>query len=297
MVGARAAQAHTVVGQGCGVGRALTLGNGRWGAGDKDTEGRETQCTVSGVAVGSSRGRHSPATCPLPSPSLTPLGRRVPRQTVRVVCLLISCWHPRLLAATAGKSLSAYEDNGFDVGDDLDQAVGLQHAELVADLQDKPFFQECLITGPFGTAENPVKIESTLGYRIVGCTGGFHVAARILCSSSRAAGIAPVGCFGYIRADCLAACAQGEKATRSMTWRGSSCTWAVRWRATAAGRSSSWWQRHLHRLSGPCDGLRRLSPGGKGTENEGERNYYVIPYRMASVVARTVPLREACRCR
>ena len=67
--------------------------------------------------------------------------------------------------------MSQYEDHGFDVGDDLDQAVGLQHAELVADLQDKPFFQECLIAGPFGTVDNPVKIESVLGYRIVGCTG------------------------------------------------------------------------------------------------------------------------------
>ena len=67
--------------------------------------------------------------------------------------------------------MSQYDDAGFDVGDDLDQAVGLQHAELVADLQDKPFFQECLISGPFGTVDNPVKIESVLGYRIVGCTG------------------------------------------------------------------------------------------------------------------------------
>lgn len=74
--------------------------------------------------------------------------------------------HPR-----AGKHMSQYDDAGFDVGDDLDQAVGLQHAELVADLQDKPFFQECLISGPFGTVDNPVKVESTLGYRIVGCTG------------------------------------------------------------------------------------------------------------------------------
>ena len=65
-----------------------------------------------------------------------------------------------------------YDDQGFDVADDLDQATGLQHAELVADILDKPFFQEALIQGPFGTAENPVLIESTLGYRIVGCTGG-----------------------------------------------------------------------------------------------------------------------------
>ncbi len=74
-------------------------------------------------------------------------------------------------AAHAGKHMSQYDDAGFDVGDDLDQAVGLQHAELVADLQDKPFFQECLISGPFGTVDNPVKVESVLGYRIVGCTG------------------------------------------------------------------------------------------------------------------------------
>jgi hypothetical protein len=83
--------------------------------------------------------------------------------------------------------MSQYEDNGFDVGDDLDQAVGLQHAELVADLQDKPFFQECLISGPFGTVDNPVKIESVLGYRIVGCTGASRQsgpcgARRLLCA-------------------------------------------------------------------------------------------------------------------
>ena len=72
----------------------------------------------------------------------------------------------------AGKDIEpAYPDNGFDVADDLDQATGLQHAELVADLQGKPFFQESLISGPFGTVDNPTLIESTLGYRIVGCTG------------------------------------------------------------------------------------------------------------------------------
>ena len=69
--------------------------------------------------------------------------------------------------------MSQYDDAGFDVADDLDQAVGLQHAELVADLQDKPFFQEALIAGPFGTVESPVKIESVLGYRITGCTGAW----------------------------------------------------------------------------------------------------------------------------
>ena len=74
--------------------------------------------------------------------------------------------------------MSAYDDNGFDVADDLDQAVGLQHAELVADIQDKPFFQDCLIAGPFGTVDNPVKIESVLGYRIVGCTGASCVCVR-----------------------------------------------------------------------------------------------------------------------
>ena len=73
------------------------------------------------------------------------------------------------LAAAGAKPM--YDDQGFDVADDLDQATGLQHAELVADILDKPFFQEALIQGPFGTAENPVLIESTLGYRIVGCTG------------------------------------------------------------------------------------------------------------------------------
>ena len=77
--------------------------------------------------------------------------------------------------------MSAYDDNGFDVADDLDQAVGLQHAELVADIQDKPFFQDCLIAGPFGTVDNPVKIESVLGYRIVGCTGASRFPVVAVC--------------------------------------------------------------------------------------------------------------------
>ena len=93
-----------------------------------------------------------------------------------------------MLAFVVAKHMSAYDDNGFDVADDLDQAVGLQHAELVADIQDKPFFQDCLIAGPFGTVDNPVKIESVLGYRIVGCTGASRlplVALVALCARWR----------------------------------------------------------------------------------------------------------------
>eukprot|EP01052_Picozoa_sp_SAG31_P009601 SAG31_NODE_508_length_14732_cov_75.624547_5_plen_121_part_00 len=99
---------------------------------------------------------------------------RTPPVSVHLLCCVCRAPTP---ACTAKDLQSAYPDNGFDCADDLDQATGLQHAELVADLQGKPFFQESLISGPFGTVDNPVKIESTIGYRIVGCTGAQSDAA------------------------------------------------------------------------------------------------------------------------
>lgn len=50
----------------------------------------------------------------------------------------------------------------------LDQATGLERAEI-----DHPdlFKHNEVLRGPFGTPENPVKIQSNYDARIVGCTG------------------------------------------------------------------------------------------------------------------------------
>lgn len=50
----------------------------------------------------------------------------------------------------------------------LDQATGLERAEI-----DHPdlFKHNEVLRGPFGTLENPVKIQSAFDSRIVGCTG------------------------------------------------------------------------------------------------------------------------------
>ena len=50
----------------------------------------------------------------------------------------------------------------------LDQATGLERAEI-----DHPdlFKHNEVLRGPFGTEENPVKIQSNYESRIVGCTG------------------------------------------------------------------------------------------------------------------------------
>jgi hypothetical protein len=221
-------------------------------------------------------------------------------------------------ASSSIKSLSAYDDAGFDVGDDLDQAVGLQHAELVSDLQNKPFFQEALITGPFGTAgertscsfssisdlyflqgrpaplclsctrgvsgrarrsrcgapgvcavhtasytgcvsltENPVLIESTLGYRIVGCTGGegdhehdvaWYARPSVVAGHALLPGSTRACSFVRYLARALPETAiliileqQGTSCfLRGPALAGLSSTPGARWRATAAARSSHW---------------------------------------------------------
>ena len=54
------------------------------------------------------------------------------------------------------------------------QVAGLEKREIEAIKAGKPVFasNEGVLTGPFGTAENPVKVPSSFSSRIVGCTGG-----------------------------------------------------------------------------------------------------------------------------
>ncbi|EKX54599.1 hypothetical protein GUITHDRAFT_160714 [Guillardia theta CCMP2712] len=52
----------------------------------------------------------------------------------------------------------------------LDQATGLERAEMLAEMNGEKIFDEHMIT-PFGTKENPVVIESIFDERIVGCPG------------------------------------------------------------------------------------------------------------------------------
>lgn len=73
-------------------------------------------------------------------------------------------------AKSDGPSLVAEVKPGVpgEVPSILDQATGLERAEI-----DHPdlFKHNEVIKGPFGTAENPVKIQSAYDSRIVGCTG------------------------------------------------------------------------------------------------------------------------------
>jgi len=67
---------------------------------------------------------------------------------------------------------SLYNDGGDTIPHDIDHSTGVAQAELVADKLGQSFFQQGLQIGSFGTVEDPCMVESTLGYRIVGCTGG-----------------------------------------------------------------------------------------------------------------------------
>eukprot|EP00281_Chroomonas_sp_CCMP1168_P021120 CAMPEP_0206234842 /NCGR_PEP_ID=MMETSP0047_2-20121206/12812_1 /ASSEMBLY_ACC=CAM_ASM_000192 /TAXON_ID=195065 /ORGANISM="Chroomonas mesostigmatica_cf, Strain CCMP1168" /LENGTH=153 /DNA_ID=CAMNT_0053658967 /DNA_START=45 /DNA_END=506 /DNA_ORIENTATION=- len=53
----------------------------------------------------------------------------------------------------------------------IDQATGLERAEMLAEMEGKQIFEDGMV-GPFGTAENPVMVESIYDERIVGCPGG-----------------------------------------------------------------------------------------------------------------------------
>jgi len=56
------------------------------------------------------------------------------------------------------------------VATSLDMATGLERAEMLAALEGKNIFDEAPI-GPFGTAADPVLVESIFDERIMGCPG------------------------------------------------------------------------------------------------------------------------------
>ncbi|KAJ1489363.1 cytochrome c oxidase subunit VB-domain-containing protein [Baffinella frigidus] len=56
------------------------------------------------------------------------------------------------------------------VPSNFDQATGLERAEMLAEMEGRSIFEEAPI-GPFGTAENPVMVESIFEERIMGCPG------------------------------------------------------------------------------------------------------------------------------
>mmetsp|Transcript_46197 Transcript_46197/g.92338 ORF Transcript_46197/g.92338 Transcript_46197/m.92338 type:complete len:98 (+) Transcript_46197:302-595(+) len=53
----------------------------------------------------------------------------------------------------------------------MDQATGLERAELLAENEGKNLF-DVQPVGAFGTKENPVIVESIYEERIMGCPGG-----------------------------------------------------------------------------------------------------------------------------
>ncbi len=73
---------------------------------------------------------------------------------------------------TAAPAAAAVEEGGLP--DIETQVQGLQKRELDAVRHGKPVFptNQGLLTGPFGTEANPVKVPSAFSSRIVGCTGG-----------------------------------------------------------------------------------------------------------------------------
>jgi len=56
------------------------------------------------------------------------------------------------------------------VSTNLDAATGLERAEMLAAMEGRNIFDDAPI-GPFGTAENPVEVESIFEERIMGCPG------------------------------------------------------------------------------------------------------------------------------
>jgi hypothetical protein len=75
----------------------------------------------------------------------------------------------------AGKAPSTVTNDDHVTLPDIEQQVrGLQARELEAQRAGKPVFptNQGLLTGPFGTEANPVKVPSAFSSRIVGCTGG-----------------------------------------------------------------------------------------------------------------------------
>jgi hypothetical protein len=62
-------------------------------------------------------------------------------------------------------------DNKVPINED--HAVGLEKMQIEAAKKGKPVFASNvgMLTGPFGTAENPVRVPSVFNSRVVGCTG------------------------------------------------------------------------------------------------------------------------------
>jgi len=56
------------------------------------------------------------------------------------------------------------------IATNMDSATGLERAEMLADMEGRNLFDDAPI-GPFGTATEPVEVESIFDERIMGCPG------------------------------------------------------------------------------------------------------------------------------
>lgn len=92
-----------------------------------------------------------------PAPAHAPALERVARRAYAAKAEDAADVLPEVKEGTPGETPSIF-----------DQATGLERAEI-----DHPdlFKHNEVLRGPFGTAENPVMIQSNFDARIVGCTG------------------------------------------------------------------------------------------------------------------------------
>lgn len=81
-----------------------------------------------------------------------------------------------LLTTVAGAGKGTVTKVETTVPKNEDQAVGVEKQQLEAAKHHKPLHPSNvgLLKGPFGTAENPVRIPSVYNSRVAGCTGEFE---------------------------------------------------------------------------------------------------------------------------
>jgi cytochrome c oxidase subunit 5b len=80
-----------------------------------------------------------------------------------VVCCLAALKDPPLFGSGAKPGA---------ISTDLDQATGLERAEILAKLEGNELFDmKPLYVNHLGTKQNPILVKSADTYRLVGCTG------------------------------------------------------------------------------------------------------------------------------
>ena len=94
---------------------------------------------------------------------------------VIVVVVVVAC-RPRVFCCCC----SSVHARRHSIPKNEDRAVGLEKMQIEANKAGKPVFASNvgILKGPFGTAENPVRVPSAYSSRVVGCNGEPSVCRR-----------------------------------------------------------------------------------------------------------------------